>query len=66
MENYTLLRGEIKKQMTIKGIITYQQLADVSGLARSTVAGFMTGHRYSEAAAKKLCKALGIPEDLAS
>lgn len=62
IDKYTLLRGEIKKQMTIKDIKTYQQLADMAGLAKVTVAGFMTGTRYSENVDKKLRGVLDIPE----
>ena len=62
MENYDLLRGEIKKQMTIKGIKTYQQLGDLAGLSKSTIAGFMTGNRYSKQTDELLRKALNIAE----
>lgn len=66
IDKYLALRGEIKKQMTIKNIRTYQQLADMTGLARATVAGFMTGTRYSDLVDKKLRDVLDIPEHLAS
>lgn len=64
MDTYKELRGEIKKQMTIKGIKNYQSLADLTGFSKSTIAGFMVGKRYSENVDKKLREVCDIPDEV--
>lgn len=62
---YIELLAEIDKQKRLRGLTNYD-LAKITGLALSTIAGFMGGRRYSKLAAERLCEALNIPENLAS
>lgn len=58
--DYKELRAEIWKQKVLRDM-KVKDLCEATGLAKSTINGFMTGKRYSEPVAKKLCEVLGIP-----
>lgn len=64
MNGYKELRAEINKQKTLREM-TNIDLAKATGLALSTINGFMGGKRYSELVAKKICEVLDIHEFLA-
>lgn len=64
VDAYNELRGEIKKQMTIKGIKNYQELADLTGYSKQTICGFMNAKRYSEHVDKKIREVLGISDKI--
>lgn len=59
MERYLEILAEIDKQKRLRGLKNHD-LAEMIGLADSTINGFMTGKRYSNLVAEKLCTALGI------
>lgn len=65
MDAYTELRAEISKQKVLRDM-TNKDLATITGLAESTINGFMCGQRYSKLAAEKLREVLNITENLAS
>lgn len=65
MDDYRELRAEINKQKTLRDM-TNSDISKATGLALSTVAGFMTGKRYSELVDRKIREVLEIPEHLAS
>lgn len=57
---YVELLAEIDKQKRLRGL-TNKDLHKATGLAVSTIAGFMSGKRYSDNVAARLCKELDIP-----
>lgn len=65
MDYYKELRAEINKQKTLKDL-TNKDLHKATGLAESTINGFMCGNRFSKLVAEKICAVLGISLDLAS
>lgn len=65
MDYYKELRAEINKQKTLKDL-TNKDLHEATGLAESTINGFMCGNRFSKLVAEKICAVLGIQFDLAS
>lgn len=56
---YELLKGEIKKQMFLRGLKP-KDLAEMTGQKRSTINAFMCGARNSENTARLLAKVLEI------
>lgn len=62
---YIELLAEIDKQKRLKQLKN-SDLATMAGLSKSTIDGFMTGKRWSEATAEKLCKVLKLPLELVS
>lgn len=65
MDYYKEFRAEINKQKTLRDM-TNSDLAKATGLAESTINGFMCGNRFSKLVAEKISAVLGIPLDLAS
>lgn len=65
MDFYKELRAEINKQKTLKDL-TNSDIAKATHLAKSTINGFMSGKRYSELVAERICVALDIPKHRAS
>ena len=61
--NYIELLAEIDKQKRL-GDLTNDDLHKVTGLAKSTINGFMGGKRYSKLVAGKICEVLNIPLEL--
>ncbi len=59
MEDYRELRAEISKQKVLRDMTT-KDLHEATGLAVSTINGFMCGNRYSKLVAEKICNALDI------
>ena len=56
---YQLLRAEIKKQVYLRGL-SYADLAEMTGIKRSTISAFMCGVRNSDATASALARVLQI------
>lgn len=63
--DYKELRAEIWKQKVLRDM-KVKDLCEATGLAKSTINGFMSGQRYSPLVAEKICEVLGIPFDKAS
>lgn len=61
--NYIELLAEIDKQKRLRSM-TNKDLHERTGLAESTINGFMGGRRYSNLAAHKICEVLEISETL--
>lgn len=61
--NYIELLAEIDKQKRLRDL-TNDDLHKVTGLAKSTINGFMGGKRYSELVAGKICEVLNISLEL--
>lgn len=59
MDKYLELLAEIDKQKRLKGL-TNHDLAVASGLADSTINGFMGGKRFSKLVAEKISSVLNI------
>lgn len=57
--NYIELLAEIDKQKRLRSM-TNEDLHKATGLAVSTIAGFMGGKRYSDNVASRICKVLDI------
>lgn len=56
---YELLKAEVKKEMFLRAL-EYKDLAEMTGIKRSTISAFMCGVRNSEATANALARVLGI------
>lgn len=59
MERYLEILAEIDKQKRLCGLRN-REIAKMTGLAESTINGFMTGKRYSDLVSERICNALGI------
>lgn len=59
MERYLEILAEIDKQKRLCGLRN-REIAKMTGLAESTINGFMTGKRYSYLVSERICNALGI------
>lgn len=59
MERYLEILAEIDKQKRLHGLRN-REIAKMTGLAESTINGFMTGNRYSKLVSERICNALGI------
>ncbi len=56
---YELLKAEVKKQMYLRDL-EYKDLAELTGIKRSTISAFMCGVRNSETTARALARVLEI------
>ena len=62
--NYIELLAEIDKQKRLRNL-TNDDLHKATGLAKSTINGFMGGKLYSKLVAEKICGVLGITSEMA-
>ncbi len=63
MRDYKELRAEICKQKVLRDM-TNKNLAEAAKLGKSTIDGFMSGKRYSDLVANRLCEVLDIPKEI--